>query len=123
MRISDWSSDVCSSDLPSDLVWAELAAEDLGIVGYFRPRHLLDHLQQVELVGRILLAAHHQNVLEALVILAAVQGLAVAHAVELEVLQRLDDLRRVEGDGHLAGVGVDRQSTRLNSSHYCASRM
>src|SRR3546814_12143144 len=74
MRISDWSSDVCSSDLL-----------------------------------RLLLAAHHQDVLEALVVFRAILGRAIAHAVELEAFQCFDDLRRVEGAGHLAGVGVEQR--------------
>src|SRR3546814_10686504 len=59
MRISDWSSDVCSSDL--------------------------------------------------LVVFRAILGRAIAHAVELEAFQCFDDLRRVEGAGHLAGVGVEQR--------------
>src|SRR3546814_9650994 len=30
MRISDWSSDVCSSDLPARLTWVEHATHDLA---------------------------------------------------------------------------------------------
>src|SRR3546814_10774739 len=30
MRISDWSSDVCSSDLPSDIIGTEILEEDHG---------------------------------------------------------------------------------------------
>src|SRR3546814_8595011 len=32
MRISDWSSDVCSSDLPSRFLGAEASVEGLGLV-------------------------------------------------------------------------------------------
>ena len=55
----------------------------------------------------LLVALHDQHVLEALVVGGAVLGRAVAHAVELEALQRLDDFRRIEGAGRLDRVGVE----------------
>src|ERR1700681_4315560 len=81
----------------------------VGIVLDIGPRHDLDDLQKVELVFRFLLAAHHQNVLEALMIRSAVFGWTVAHAVELEALQRLDHRRRIKSAGCLHGIGIEQR--------------
>src|SRR3546814_17730066 len=73
---------------PSDFVGAKLAAEDRGVVLDLAAWHHLDDVEQVELALRLLLAAHHQDVLEALVVFRAILGRAIAHAVELEAFQR-----------------------------------
>src|SRR3546814_9409069 len=87
MRISDWSSDVCSSDLPeSDLL--ESAMDD------FERRHLLGDEQHF-------LAARDGG------------GDDVGDRLRLARPGRpLDDERSPAG-----GLGEDRKSTRLNSSH------
>src|SRR3546814_10061010 len=100
---------------PSDFVGAKLAAEDRGVVLDLAAWHHLDDVEQVELALRLLLAAHHQDVLEALVVFREILGRAIAHAVELEAFQCFDDLRRVEGAGHLAGVGVEQRSEEQTS--------
>src|SRR3546814_2283421 len=116
MRISDWSSDVCSSDLLR-----------LGLDQRQRRQHDLlararDFLRERDLVGGAQFAA------------------LAAHR-----LAQVDDVDRpvrgfaVEGQGPIAWPVVlqgteavlyhgclqcpDRKSTRLNSSHYCAHRM
>src|SRR5690606_22512891 len=73
----------------SDLVGPEIAAEDLGVVFDRVARNLLDQFQDVELAGGILVALHHIDVLEALMVVGAILGRTVAGAVELETFQRL----------------------------------
>src|SRR3546814_3846321 len=101
MRISDWSSDVCSSDLARLLPAAAVAGdrEAVGLVAY-----LLDQLQAggcstwMQLPGRLPVDARQQQGF-----VAGPARLALGHA---------DQHRAVD-----AQVGQDRKSTRLNSSH------
>src|SRR3546814_4834177 len=100
MRISDWSSDVCSSDLVQVDRFAvagrrpQLFAEAVGIVR--------DH--------RI---GGGQNSAGGTVVLLQPQG-AGTGIIAQEALHVFD---------FRAAPAVDRKSTRLNSSHYCATRM
>src|SRR3546814_8193326 len=55
-----------------------------------------------------------------LIIVADIAGAAIAHRQEREIMV----VRHAGGKGRGAARGIeDRKSTRLNSSHYCASRM
>src|SRR3546814_4679919 len=101
MRISDWSSDVCSSDLVSR--FSELvrlggeadyhgALADVDHAG--QAHHALEHLDVVRAAG---------------VAQGGVAGQG-AHFVEFAAVANRD------GRGQQAGV-EDRKSTRLNSSH------
>src|SRR3546814_2742992 len=91
MRISDWSSDVCSSDLDAVLPTQELADLLVGtgeeLLGEFA------HLDSCDVVDRLLDAADDRR---------------VAHQNTFDEVARL--LR-------LAQDQADRKSTRLNSSH------
>src|SRR3546814_5466255 len=101
MRISDWSSDVCSSDLILGLGLVERATR----LRRHRPMVMID--------------------------------LAVPRDIEPEggrldavYLYSVDDLGRLVPSGtdaRRAAVGqaeaIDRQSTRMNSTNQCASRM
>src|SRR3546814_8199104 len=107
MRISDWSSDVCSSDLA-----------DAAII-------LVDHEQLfdpalVEQTARILL---RDSRLHRRQIVAGHQfrdGLAhLFGKADVAVGEDAHQLARQAGGAFLK----DRKSTRLNSSHSCASRM
>src|SRR3546814_3949442 len=97
MRISDWSSDVCSSDLKAGLLQA---AERFGVVVS----------QREDLLQQVLVRGHHA--------LAEVDQ-AVVHAIALGAPAVLVD----QHVGILAPAlvialqDVDRKSTRLNSSH------
>src|SRR3546814_7765304 len=98
MRISDWSSDVCSSDLAK----------------------LLHGL----LVGR---AGRFQAVL-GLVLAEGLAGLRSHDPVDLQIMAfllqgLLYGLHVLTRTGSLRLFHLDRKSTRLNSSHYCASRL
>src|SRR3546814_2844089 len=109
MRISDWSSDVCSSDLDLVLVVGspnssnsnrlrELAERE-GVEAY-----LVDGADEIDpqwLEGR-----RHIGV---------TAGASAPDILVQGVIERLHALG--------AGAGVDRRSTRLNYSHSCAHRM
>src|SRR3546814_8215306 len=121
MRISDWSSDVCSSDLPE----LHAAASALNVPLRFAAasddvaQWLSDTLDQpasVRRVGDYVIAVTEQP-LDAQQIgrprgRLAVIGLGPG-AAELMVPAVRAELERA----------TDRKSTRLNSSHQCASRM
>src|SRR3546814_4753248 len=97
MRISDWSSDVCSSDLGR---WHILHIECL--VAAFDDCAIADALDDLPVI-----LGH--------VVATCVQRLAVEHAYAPVVVGRLIRLRddQVATLQHL----LDRKSTRLNSSH------
>src|SRR3546814_6870093 len=125
MRISDWSSDVCSSDLVVDVA---LLDEVRGVA----------HRAGGVVEQRLLLLRGHQpeqvtGLLEVVVVVVAVVP-PVRVAADLQ--RRLAVLRLflplVEAVGFVVrqaavvAVGAalavaDRKSTRLNSSHSCAS--
>src|SRR3546814_7788397 len=111
MRISDWSSDVCSSDLldvrAADVHAGSIAAlADLGIVrgtggGLFRPEAPVTRAQTMTfLVGAYELATGAQLPEPATAPFGDIAG--SGHDVAL---------------GQAAPLGVDRKRTRLNSSH------
>src|SRR3546814_3497836 len=52
-----------------------------------------------------------------------VAALSLQHRHERLARLRSRNLRWRNGSGLLLGVAIDRKSTRLNSSHQCASRM
>src|SRR3546814_14146416 len=92
MRISDWSSDVCSSDLPR--------AVDLGDT-----RMLLDRLV-------------HQRLGEARLVALVMAEAAIAPHIDddiaVEFLAELD--RHLAGEGHRLGiVAVDVEDRRLDA--------
>src|SRR3546814_10582288 len=132
MRISDWSSDVCSSDLVRGGEADAVDAVDLGDgadqqaqVGHFsltvRPAIRVDVLaEQVDLAHALRgeLGDFHQHVLERP---ADFLAAGVGHHAERAVLRAALHARD-EGTRAL-GARLDRKSTRLNSSHYCESRM
>src|SRR3546814_2536604 len=109
MRISDWSSDVCSSDL----FWLGI---DLGALGQHQ---VGDALIQVGLLRARL---HDHATIE--------HGLARPETDATEILVAgamgggvIDLVLVVEMHTRVGGEQSDRKSTRLNSSHSCASRM
>src|SRR3546814_9799766 len=117
MRISDWSSDVCSSDLGRGIViladrhGADARDVDEGQAALFRPGiELLLNFLAVALRSRVLGDLH--------------AGVAQA---EDHVARRDPAVAAEEADQILPGIATepaaDRKSTRLNSSHSCASRM
>src|SRR3546814_1674947 len=106
MRISDWSSDVCSSDLASA-----------------GPRSA--HASDLDIIGEDELSQDLQAFLQFLVLPTGEGELR-----DRRLVARLAARQLHEG-GEIAALGMgspahqrpDRKSTRLNSSHSCASSM
>src|SRR3546814_8481400 len=119
MRISDWSSDVCSSDLiraPGQV----RSVQDIGdiIVGTAqgeRPIRIRD-VAQVELGRELRTGAATENGRE--VVLGTVFMLIGenSRAVSLAVGEKMEEINRTLPEG-VHDITVDRKSTRLNSSH------
>src|SRR3546814_2212355 len=119
MRISDWSSDVCSSDLAA----GGLAALEFLAV----PRRATALLEAVRIVEHVVDDAKG-------FVLIGVSGFAarlcLGYGVRrigdvgrnvVGVRRAVSDARRIEF--HARSRATERKSTRLNSSHSCASRM
>src|SRR3546814_8362216 len=101
MRISDWSSDVCSSDLADDPLDLVAGADGNGRFGH-------DHGEAIECSGD--LARCVVDIGQVGVAIAAAAGSADGDE---------HDVGSAHGFGRLGGEGeiADRKSTRLNSSH------
>src|SRR3546814_9275317 len=100
MRMSDWSSDVCSSDLPHSKLHLQVEGGIIGeIVQHLKRLDFL--LRQTSCLGAVLLST--ANVL-ARVNCCKVPGMPVKY-------------RHFEPRLHALGDFSDRKSTRLNSSH------
>src|SRR3546814_4654886 len=110
MRISDWSSDVCSSDLSAMWLIVSVPADSRFPRSIKSPRRSIRPKMSESQSPKAGApdAAYHRG-------RAAIAGGAIA--------QGLDDLRRAADGGHrdaqveAARVLIDRKSTRLNSSH------
>src|SRR3546814_3392732 len=102
MRISDWSSDVCSSDLGRRV---RRLSEPEGLCQPWRRVHPLSVRPARDVCG----PDQRRSLQKA------------AARISQELLFRYVDLRT--GSPEISCELEDRKSTRLNSSHYCASRM
>src|SRR3546814_9857837 len=101
MRISDWSSDVCSSDLVQ--IGEEKEALTAFVHFVLHPHPIPDRAQiiaQMEIAGR-LNAGKDAHVLKSFLTLQYGQTVAID---------------RADGPG---SDEIDRKSTRPNSRHYC----
>src|SRR3546814_9788989 len=131
MRISDWSSDVCSSDLLPEIeeqapflrdLWAACDAQGIpleGVISEYSPG-------QIELTLK-----HRADVLratdEAVMYKRAAKGVALTHGCEATFMAKpFADLAGNgfhvhvsfnDAEGNNACASEDRKSTRLNSSH------
>src|SRR3546814_1052776 len=120
MRISDWSSDVCSSDLDTDnhIFWVVLVGERIGMVGVVEDQALAIVQFSEKFVG----APASLVIVEATVSvnLIAIHGLIWPDTDGrrrdiplLAVGTTVEEIRRIG----IAADSLDRKSTRLNSSH------
>src|SRR3546814_3196651 len=108
MRISDWSSDVCSSDLP-DFEVERLAGRKAHVAGAQQDAAI----GQAELLQDIFGGIHH-----ALVLRLRLLGRGDGDELDLVELMLADHAARVAaGRARLRPEAGDRKSTRLNSSH------
>src|SRR3546814_1009751 len=103
MRISDWGSDVCSSDLPASNPWPEVHAE-LRYLAHDVGMPPLAVIHSATLVGAR--AAGQEKDM------GSIEPGKLANFVVLaaDPLANIDNIERIE-------MTVDRKSTRLNSSH------
>src|SRR3546814_9618555 len=121
MRISDWSSDVCSSDLAEQLQRAAVAARSQRL-GERREAHRPRRVDVVPAIGKAKARTHPLARAIGRVdgeIFAVGLG-PVTAAAEAEI--RIADSRRQRRREAIAaeadtGHEADRKSTRLNSSH------
>src|SRR3546814_2354676 len=112
MRISDWSSDVCSSDLeaPAVLVIAGVAARVDAGVGAL---HVHGTAAVLEVVAALLA---HEAVVDAAEVDPRVRELMDEQRPGIQEAVAVDVFPLV-GAGPRAVAVLDRKSTRLNSSH------
>src|SRR3546814_9910017 len=112
MRISDWSSDVCSSNLIHTV--GQCTPPDFASAGaHWNPTHAQHGRDNP-------MGAHHGD-LPNLVVEAGEIGRA---SIQLVGTPLAGDHGVLDADGAAFVIHAgDRKSTRLNSSHYCASRM
>src|SRR3546814_7238952 len=104
MRISDWSSDVCSSDL-----WAIIGIDPVRGGSGDRGRQRRIDAQDLHQPAELGDAAGTRGE----------RGLVVARheAVEIEAIAAVGDARGAAAPGDNCFNLKDRKSTRLNSSH------
>src|SRR3546814_9614715 len=112
MRISDWSSDVCSSDLSLNMGCEVASGEILVLIsGHCVPadRHWLRNLCQPIADGRVDYSYGKQI------------GGPESHFSECRIFGKyFPDQSSIPQDGYFcnnANSAIDRKSTRLNSSH------
>src|SRR3546814_1673951 len=111
MRISDWSSDVCSSDL------TEVEAEPGSILLDVAQAHMMPLEGTCE--GQMACSTCHVIVAK-----EDFDRLPPASEMEEDMLDLAAGVRRTSRlSCQILLTAEDRKSTRLNSSHYCASRM
>src|SRR3546814_1774943 len=105
MRISDWSSDVCSSDLnPGDLIFTGTNHQGLG------PLQDGDDVRlEIETVGTLCVRVR--------------DPLNRSWPREIDTAMAARVLEMLHTQTPPGAHRPDRKSTRLNSSHSCASRM
>src|SRR3546814_9768686 len=131
MRISDWSSDVCSSDLEIE----RTTNHDVKAVEYFIKERLKDDAE----LGPALEFVHFACTSEDINNLSYALMLSQARRdVLLPKLDALIEALRAMAHEHAAlpmpsrthgqtasptTVGTERKSTRLNTSHPCATRI
>src|SRR3546814_6223916 len=113
MRISDWSSDVCSSDLHEALRIGHRIA-------IFEAEHAIFGQRAVEHLEAAVRQRLQRHIF-GLGRLVDPDGVALAEGAASRILARQTDLIAFAEQGaegvRLAGSPVDRKSTRLNSSN------
>src|SRR3546814_10776509 len=104
MRISDWSSDVCSSDLCSMTIFLTRSSMLLMGVRSSRESVQTDSVREYRGIGECPGKAFWVSNLDALFAVSSRLGLRLG-------------LRHVHAAVDVQGFAGDRKSTRLNSSH------
>src|SRR3546814_1900302 len=115
MRISDWSSDVCSSDLVGQIVPG---------IGEQRDRigdEAIARLDRDE--AEVERDADRERAIEARGGVAVAVRMIVAHRRIATIVSARDTRTWRARSADRPARALDRKSTRLNSSHLCATRM
>src|SRR3546814_8123251 len=117
MRISDWSSDVCSSDLGLDSSDATLQEESVKLVAAISSSRAREFMETKDYKG--LIASLEQSG-----VLTGFRSTALQQRLEFVLKENGDEFRRIVADGVAGSTPSerdallrDRKSTRLNSSH------
>src|SRR3546814_5326882 len=111
MRISDWSSDVCSSDLHSLVLMDEIGRGTSTYDGLALAKACALHLANVNR-AYTLFATHY---FELTALADGGHGIANVHLDAIEHADRLVFMHALKPGP--ANRSLDRKSTRLNSSH------
>src|SRR3546814_7885517 len=128
MRISDWSADVCSSDLHG---LSPRGAGNAGLAPFLKTaQSLLQEIRHLALPVPADLRPPGDGVEDeattapqaAKKLLEALWRLRLVLGVELIVAAQASELRAIT-PAPIVAAAVDRKSTRMNSSHSCASSM
>src|SRR3546814_6602937 len=110
MRISDWSSDVCSSDLAAAEARATPGKDELSVMVARNFAKLMAYKDEYEVARLHADPAFRQQLKDAFE-----DGAKLRYNLAPPLFSRRD------ADGHLIkrefGSWIDRKSTRLNSSH------
>src|SRR3546814_3433674 len=104
MRISDWSSDVCSSDLAHRFIPKLLDTRSIFTQSQFRVQ-----LRRMPMQRKLLIA-----VAATLVLVGCSDSKPAEPTPGKQEVAKVKTMKEID---------PDRKSTRLNSRHYCASRM
>src|SRR3546814_7770502 len=108
MRISDWSSDVCSSDLnqrETVVAWDKRTGEPLGRAIVWQDRRTAGMCAALKNSG-------HEAIVQ------AKTGLLLdPYFSATKMRWMLQNQREVREAGERLAMGTDRKSTRMNSSH------
>src|SRR3546814_1165932 len=126
MRISDWSSDVCSSDLGKTLVEEGklITARHIKLIAEANLKQLT--VPDTYLVGKVvakdLVAEGTGEIIAAANTELTQVLLAKARESGIKILPTLF-INDVDKGPYISTTLQDRKSTRLNSSHNCAPRM
>src|SRR3546814_11687834 len=117
MRISDWSSDVCSSDLPSELLKAQDASIGVSRGGSLvrKPTASYEKMLEDLLVEGFDLAAHEQMMVELALRKAGGNLAEAATMLNMSKRQLTSRLHKKEGGGpttHLSLGGAARNQLK-----------
>src|SRR3546814_2871684 len=126
MRISDWSSDVCSSDLADKFVpFGSACRRCLVVLVVIHGEEPLSvALRDLKFLSHLLVHAlkdeDRSSRVDHRACAARIVGARLAAIGLADVMRETDRGARLLRDTH---PFLDRKSTRLNSSHSCAPRM
>src|SRR3546814_971501 len=110
MRISDWSSDVCSSDLRVDAL--ALHRDHAKQVGADKLKKLRKHFLGAIVVGPLV-----ETDGSSIGTREVIDGQQRITTLQIMLLAFRDIAKALGDEGLIEDIGLDRKSTRLNSSH------